>query len=137
MLDDLRHIKSATPELREFGATMAAILIVLGDIALLRGRAIALYLVGSGAALGVLGLAAPAVLRPLQKVWMGLGIVLGFFVSRVILSILFYIIITPIGLMMKLAGKDLLDERIDERRASYWRNRALEVRSKESYENQY
>jgi polyferredoxin len=137
MLGEVRHIKSGKPQLREFGATMAAALIVLGDIALLRGRASAPYLLGSGVVFGAAGLAFPQALRPLQKAWMALGIVLGFFVSRVVLGALFYGVVTPIGLVMKLMGKDVLDERIDRGRPSYWHERAPEARPKTSYENQY
>jgi hypothetical protein len=68
---------------------------------------------------------------------MGLGIVLGFFVSRIILSIIFFGVITPIGLLMKLFGKDILDERIEKGKASYWHQRPDARRPKTSYENQY
>lgn len=137
MLDELRHIKSGKPQLREFGVTMAAVLIVLGDIALFRGRPSAPYLLGAGAIFGGLGMIFPSVLKPLQKMWMALGLILGFFVSRIILAVLFYGVMTPIGLIMKLTGKDILDERIDRSRASYWHERVPEPRPKASYENQY
>lgn len=137
MFDELRHIKSDNKKLREFGLTIGIVLLVLGGFTMWRGRPIAPYLLTAGAAFIGLGLTMPAVLKPLQKMWMGLGIVLGFFVSRVILSILFYGVMTPIGLVMKLLGKDLLDERIDKTRDSYWHERDVAVKSKESYENQY
>ena len=68
---------------------------------------------------------------------MALAVVLGFFMSRLILVLLFYAIVTPIGLVMKLLGKDLLDERIDKNKTSYWLKRAGAAKSRESYENQY
>jgi len=137
MLEDLKNIKSGKPELKEFGVTMAAILIVIGDIALWRERPTAIYLLGLGAALGALGLFKPDVLKPLQKAWMGLGVVLGFFVSRIIMAVLFYLIITPVGFIMKLFGKDILDQRIDKNKTSYWHELPVVHKPKESYENQY
>jgi hypothetical protein len=137
MLNDLKNIKSGKAELREFGVTMAAILVVIGDIALWRQRPTAVYLIGLGAALGVLGLFKPDILKPLQKAWMGLGLVLGFFVSRVVMSVLFYLIMTPIGVIMRLSGKDILDEKIDRNRSSYWHELPTARKPKESYENQY
>ena len=137
MFEDLKHIKSTMRELREFGVTMGAILIVFADVAMFRGKALGPYVFVIGFVFFALGLTFPAVLKPLQKIWMGLGLVLGFFVSRIILSIIFFGVITPIGLLMKLFGKDILDERIDKSRASYWHERPAVAKPKTSYENQY
>ena len=137
MLDELKHIKSDKKKLREFGLTIGSVLLILGGIAMWRGRATAHYLFAAGAAFIVLGLTIPFALKPLQKLWMGLGIVLGFFVSRVILLVLFYGMMTPIGFIMKLLGKDLLDERIDKTKTSYWHERDIAAKPRESYENQY
>jgi len=137
MFEDLKHIKSTMRELREFGVTMGAILIVFADVAMFRGKAFGPYVLVVGFVFFALGLTFPAVLKPLQKIWMGLGLVLGFFVSRIILSIIFFGVITPIGLLMKLFGKDILDERIDKSRASYWHERPDVAKPKASYENQY
>lgn len=137
MLEEIRSIKSGKGQLREFGATMGAVLVVIGDIALLRGRPLAPYLLGAGALFLGLGMAVPSVLKPFQKAWMALGIVLGFFMSRVVLAVLFYGVMTPTGLLMKLFGKDILDQRIDKTKASYWHVRAAPARPRESYENQY
>ena len=137
MLDEINGIKSGDRELREFGIVIGAILIALGDLALWSGRGAAPYLISGGALLFGLGLAAPSVLFPLQKAWMALGVILGFLMSRLILFLLFYAVMTPIGLVMKLAGKDILDGRIDRKRPSYWHESPAAAKPKESYENQY
>ncbi len=137
MFNELKYIKSDKKKLREFGLTIGIVLLILGGLAMWRGRLTAPYLLAAGTAFIALGLTIPAILKPLQKLWMGLGMVLGFFVSRIVISVLFYFVITPIGLLMKLLGKDLLDERIDKARDSYWHERDVAMKSKESYENQY
>ncbi len=139
MFEELRHIKSGMRELREFGVVIGAILIIFADVAMFRGKAFGPYVLGIGIVFVLSGLLAPGALKPLQKIWMGLGLVLGFFVSRIVLSIIFFGIITPTGLLMKLSGKDILDERMDKGRASYWLPwpDAKRARPKESYENQY
>ncbi len=68
---------------------------------------------------------------------MAIAIVLGFLMSHLILIVLFYIVMTPIGLMLKMFGKDVLDQRIDKKVNSYWVDRPLGMNTKESYENQY
>ena len=57
--------------------------------------------------------------------------------SRIILTALFYVGVTPIGIIMRIFGKDMLDEKIDKKRSSYWHDRSAEVKDKKSYENQY
>ena len=68
---------------------------------------------------------------------MGFAVVAGFFMSRVVLSVLFYLVITPISLAMRVFGKDILDQRIDRSAASYWHKRPAGPKPRASYENQY
>ena len=137
MLDDIRKIKSGRKDLQDFGLTIGTILVILGCIALWRGKASAAYLLTPGAAFIVFAITAPQALKPFQKIWMALSIIIGFFVSHLILLCLFYLVITPIGLAAKLLGKDLLDQRIERKRPSYWHDRRGEVRTRQSYENQF
>lgn len=138
IIDEIRNIKSSSKELREFGITIGAVLILFAGLALWRGRASFPYLLACGILFIISGLLLPAVLKPLQKVWMGFAVVMGFVMSRVILTLLFFGIVTPIAVMMKVLGKDLLGERIVKAQPSYWHKRALAPeKPKESYENQY
>ncbi|MFH1791101.1 MAG: SxtJ family membrane protein [Candidatus Omnitrophota bacterium] len=137
MIDDIKKIKSGKKELREFGLTVGLILAILGGIALWRGKPIGPYLLVPGILLAAAGIFMPHILKPLQKIWMGLAIVIGFFVSRIILSILFFLVMTPIGVMLRLCGKDILDQRMEREKDSYWHRRGPEKKTKESYNNQY
>ena len=84
-----------------------------------------------------LGLVTPSLLKPIQKVWMSLAIVIGWFVTRVILTVLFYLVVTPIGLVAKLSGKRFLDINFDRGVDSYWIPRETTKFNKRSYENQF
>ena len=137
MLAELKKIKSGKKELREFGLTVGGILVILGLIALWRHKGSYPYLLVPGAALVILGLAVPAALLPFQKAWMAFAVVFGYFMSRVILVVLFYAVITPIGVITRLFGKDMLDERIEKSRPSYWKIREAGLKDKKSYENQF
>jgi len=137
MFEEIKDIKSTKKEVREFGLTIGVILFVLAAVALWRGKPQAPYFLGAGSLFIIFGLFFWHLLKPLQKIWMGFSIVLGFFVSRFILTILFYGAITPIGFIMKLLGKDILDERIDKSCPSYWRKMDAGEKDKKSYENQY
>lgn len=137
MFDEIKNIKSGRKELREFGITIGIVLILLGSFALWRGKNAAPYFISFGAIFIAFGLFLPGVLRPLQKAWMATAIIIGFFMSRIILAVLFYFVITPFGVIIKMSGKDILDERIDRTRNSYWADRQEVNKSRESYENQF
>ena len=137
MFEEIKDIKSEKKELREFGLTIGIILVILGSVAFWRGKAIFPYFLGVGVTFITLGIFSPGALKRLQKIWMGFSIILGFFMSRIILTALFYVGVTPIGIIMRIFGKDMLDEKIDKKRSSYWHDRSAEVKDKKSYENQY
>ena len=67
----------------------------------------------------ILGLKKSRLLTPLNQIWFKFGIILGKFVSPIIMSIIFYLLVTPIGLIMKIFQKDLLNLKFNNER-SYW-----------------
>ena len=137
MFEEIKDIKSTKKELREFGLTIGIILVILGGVSLWRGKEFYPYFLGIGGLFIISGLTLSRILKPLQKIWMSFSIIVGFFASRFILLILFYTVLTPMGLLTRLFGKDILDQRIDKTRRSYWREREGGIKNKESYEKQY
>ena len=71
-----------------------------------------------------------------QKVWMGIAVVIGFFMSRVILSILYFLILTPLSVVSRLTGKKYLNLKFREPVETYWIKRAA-ITDKTRYEKQY
>ncbi len=92
------------------------------------------WLGGAGAWLAAAWLA-PGWLRPLYKVWMAFGHVLGWINTRILLGAVFFLLVTPIGLLLRLAGKDPL-HRKRARSENYWiaRDQPLDP---ESLRNQF
>ena len=81
-------------------------------------------------------LVAPKVLRPLNKAWYQLGLILGKFVSPIVLGILFFIVITPVAIAMRLAGRDAM--LIKKRHVdSYWIDRKPPGPEPESFKEQF
>ncbi len=102
---------------RQFGFLFAAVFAIVAFWPLWPLRAPNLYwLAGAGAWLAA-ALIYPKMLAPLYKAWMAFGHALGWLNTRVILGIVFFLLVTPIGLIMRLLGKDSLRLR---RAGSYW-----------------
>jgi len=117
--------KSATvKELRQFALVMTGGLGVIGTIALLKGRPAAPYLLAIAGLFLLLGILFPKILRWPYALWMAFAFVLGQIVTTIILTLLFFLVMTPMGLLMRLLGKDLLQKRWKKVKASsYWMQR--------------
>ena len=72
----------------------------------------------------ILGLMNSKLLTPLNKLWFKFGLFLGSIVSPIVMGIVFFLVITPIGFVMKIMGKDLLNKKKDNDKKSYWINRS-------------
>lgn len=83
-----------------------------------------------------LAVAAPKLLAPLNKLWFQLGIVLGRLVSPIVLGAIFFLLITPIAVFMKLSGRDVLHLKKREV-SSYWIKREPAGPEPESFNNQF
>lgn len=137
IIEEIKKIKSGTVELRNFGITLGIALGVLGGLFLWREKASSVYFFIIAAAFLLLAFTAPVLLKPFHKVWMSLSILMGWVMTRIILIILFYGILTPIGLIARLCGKDFLDIKIDKNVNSYWVLRTTAACDKKSYEHQF
>lgn len=97
---------------RSFGISVGGVLTAIGLYLAWRGRLDRAALVGGvGAALVVLGLTAPRLLKWPSAAWWKLAMVLGYVNARVILTIAFAMVLTPIGLLWRLTGHDPLDRK--------------------------
>lgn len=135
--EEIKNIKSGKKELRQFGYTMGIVLGVLGLLFLWREKEWYPYFIALSVVFLFLAFALPLLLKPLQKFWMTLAVLLGWFMTRVILSVLFYLVITPIGLIMRISGKDFLSRKLEKNSDSYWIPKQEVTGSKEDYEKQF
>ena len=127
----------STEELRKFGLSVGGVFLVLGTISWYRGHTLAPRVLWAlGVTLTVPGLLAPAILRPVQKAWMGMATVIGEVNSRIILAVLFFVVFTPIGLLMRLFG-DPLGRSLADGKASNWIRRSRAPVDRARYERQF
>lgn len=137
IIEEIKNIKSGKRELRQFGITIGIILGLLGVWFLWHGKEwYSLLFIVSGVFL-FLGIVLPLLLKPIHKLWMSLAVLIGWIMTRVIITILFYLIVTPIGLLARLCGKDFLNTKLDRNVDSYWLPRKAVKCDKRKYENQF
>ena len=117
MSSSLTEIAPARRQLAGFGFTMAAAALFF---AWLQGElnTLAIVLMAIAAAFILAALLAPAPLRPLYRRWMRLAEALGWLNTRIILILVYYLVVTPIGLVLRLLRRSPLA--MNERHGSFW-----------------
>jgi ABC-type uncharacterized transport system permease subunit len=134
---DLR-LNPSKGELRWFGLTMLAFSVVVAGMVYwhAESRRVAVSIIGVGAALSATFYALRPLRLPIYRVWMRALYPIGWLISHVVLIVIFYLVLTPIGLVLRLVGYDPLARRFDSKADSYW-NRRDPVERPDRYFRQY
>ena len=103
----MEQVKITKKTLRQFGLMVGGIFLFIGLWPLVwRQEAVRIWVVIPGALLATVGLIMPGVLKHVYRGWMWVGHVMGWINTRIILGVLFYGVVAPMGLFMKLTGRD-------------------------------
>jgi hypothetical protein len=105
---------------RTFGVVFAVVFAIIGLWPLIASRGVRLWSLAFAIGFLIAAFALPKVLTPLNRLWLRFGLLLHRIVNPIVLGIMFFLVITPMGLVMRLFGKDLLKLRYDANASTYW-----------------
>ena len=135
--EEIKLIKESPADLKKFGITIGIVLIIIGAVLFFYGKNSWIYLTAAGTLLIFIAFLYPIILKPLNKIWMIFAIILGWFMTRLILSIIYYFVLTPISLIARIVNKKFLILKIDGLAKTYWEERNKAVFNNEDYERQF
>ncbi len=75
----------------------------------------------------ILGLINSKLLAPLNLLWFKFGMILGAIISPIVMGIVFFLVVTPIGLILRIMGKDVLNKKYDKKKETYWIKRNTSI----------
>ena len=104
---------------RSFGIVFFVVFLLIAFYPLLKGHDLRIWSLIVSLIFLILGLLNSKILTPLNKMWFKLGLFLGKIISPLIMGIIFFIVVTPIGIIMRLINKDLLNLKYNKEK-SYW-----------------
>mgnify|MGYP001399168270 FL=1 len=104
---------------RSFGIVFFVVFLIVSFYPLINDENIRYWSLYISLIFLILGLINSKILTPLNKIWFKFGIFLGKFISPIVMGIIFFLVVTPIGLIMKILKKDLLNLKFNKDR-SYW-----------------
>lgn len=122
---------------RSFGLVFAAVFLIVGVLPLKNGGDPRLWALGAATAFLVVALVFPRALKPLNIVWFKFGMVLHHVVTPLVMGLLFFLTVTPVGLLMRATGKDPMRLKRDTKADSYWIPRTPPGPSAESMKTQF
>jgi len=118
-----KKLRGTREEVRKFGILFGVVFAALAVYLRYAGNGYWYWsLIASGVVM-MMGYLAYPLLRPAYLVWMKFAYVLGWINTRILLGIFFFLVLTPIGMVLRVTGKDLLNERIDKSATTYWLKR--------------
>jgi hypothetical protein len=130
-----QHVEGSSN--RAFGLVFAAVFLLIGIWPAMFGDALRGWALVVAAAFALIAWIRPELLAGANRLWMKLGILLGKLVAPVALAILFYGVFTPLGAVLRLAGKDPLRQKGDPSTRSYWLPREPPGPPRDSMTNQF
>tara|TARA_B100001093_G_scaffold501572_1_gene553404 strand:+ start:280 stop:669 length:390 start_codon:yes stop_codon:yes gene_type:complete len=118
---------------RSFGILFFIVFLIIGIYPLINDNPIRLWSLLVSTVFLILGLSNSRILTPFNIIWIKLGTYLGIIISPIVMGFIFFLVVTPISLIMKLLRKDLLKLKVDKKK-SYWLEKE---KIKSSMKNQF
>jgi hypothetical protein len=112
--------KVKLPSNRSFGLVFFIVFLLIGLWPLLEKSEVRYWSILFSLIFLILGLINSKLLNPLNRIWFKFGIQLGKIVSPLVMSIIFFLVVTPIGVIMRLLGKDILNLKLNKNKETYW-----------------
>jgi hypothetical protein len=129
------HVKAGSD--RGFGLVFAGFFTLMSALSWWRGHTSWHWALPLAAVFLVVALVYPRILNPLNKLWLKFGLLLYKIVNPIVLGMLFFLTITPIGVVMRAFGKDFLRLKLDGGARTYWIDRTPPGPSPQSMRNQF
>ena len=114
---------------RNFGIVFFIVFLVVSLWPLTYGEPIRIWSAIISLVFLILGLMNSKLLTPLNKLWFKFGMILGAIVAPIVMGFIFFLVVTPIGLFMRIMGKDLLNKKYDKKKNTYWINKNQNISS--------
>ena len=137
MLNEIKNINYNKTQIRNFGIILSIIFLFFNLFFYLVGKNISNPLLILTPTMLLISLYLPTLIKPIYSIWMLLAIIIGWIMTRIILIIMYYIILTPISLISRLFRKQFLDLNWSNTKSSFWNLKNKNKFNKSDYENQF
>ena len=114
---------------KSFGLLFFVVFLILGLWPLKNGESLNVYFIMASVVFLILGLLNSKLLTPLNKSWIKLGEILGVIIAPIVMALVYFVILTPVSIIVRVFGKDLLGLKFLKKKDTYWIKRKKIIRS--------
>ena len=114
---------------KSFGILFFIVFLILGLYPTLKGNSPNIYFIFISIPFIILGLINSKILTPLNNAWIKVGEILGMIIAPIVMAIIYFFILTPISIVVRIFGKDLLSIKFNKQVNTYWINRKKNINS--------
>ena len=119
IIKEIKEVDNSDKKLKDFGFLIGGIFCIFGVILLLKSHDPIWFFI-PGFILIILAVIRKEYLKWPYLIWMSLALILGYIVFRIVFTILYYVVVTPVGITKRLVKGDFLNQKIDKGKSSYW-----------------
>ena len=105
---------------KSFGLLFFVVFLIIGLWPLKNGENLNFYFITASIVFLILGLLNSKLLTPLNKSWIKLGEILGIIIAPIVMALIYFVILTPVSLIVRMFGKDLLNLKFLKEKDTYW-----------------
>tara|TARA_B100000989_G_scaffold292742_1_gene269123 strand:+ start:908 stop:1300 length:393 start_codon:yes stop_codon:yes gene_type:complete len=130
----MKKEQNKLPSNRSFGIVFFLVFFVIGIYPLIKDGDLRIWSLIISIIFLILGLLNSSILYPLNRIWMKFGYLLGAIIAPIVMALIFFGVVTPTGILMKIVGKDLLNLKKKKNKKTYW---IKKEKLKSSMKNQF
>jgi hypothetical protein len=120
LIEDIKKIEATSKNIKKFALALSAVILVFnGFLYAFRGY-MYFWMLLLAIIFSVSALIKPNILKYIYKAWTTIALIIAWIINTIILSIVFYVVVTPIALIARIAKKEFLEIKIDTKTKSYW-----------------
>ena len=105
---------------KSFGLLFFVVFLIIGLWPLKNGESLNFYFIIASVVFLILGLLNSKLLSPLNKSWVKLGEILGIIIAPIVMALVYFVILTPVSIIVRVFGKDLLGLKFLKKKDTYW-----------------
>ena len=120
MIEISRHVSTEQSSEKSFGVVFSIVFLIVALHPLINSEGLRIWALVVSVIFFLLAFLAPKILVLPNKLWFKFGLLIGSIVSPIVMTLVYFVTVVPTGLIMRLLGKDLLKQKLDNNAKSYW-----------------
>ena len=129
MTEISRHVSTEQSSEKSFGVVFSIVFLIVALYPLINSEGLRIWALVVSIIFFLLAFLAPKILVLPNKLWFKFGLLIGSIVAPIVMAFVYFVTVLPIGLIMRLLGKDLLKQKLDKNAKSYWVKRSEPIGS--------